>query len=121
VDNSPQDDIPPLSGDFNMDGGLYRPVHLIVTDPLCISPLNMASPGRSKSRPSSQTAGPPLPISRSKRRSPTLPASSSPPARKPLRSSPGPPGRFSRPSLSPRPISGMAVRTHGSTQPLFRS
>jgi beta-galactosidase len=45
VDNSPQDDIPPLSGDFNMDGGLYRPVHLIVTDPLCISPLNMASPG----------------------------------------------------------------------------
>jgi len=45
VDNSPQGDIPPLSGDFNVDGGIYRPVHLIVTDPVCISPLNMASPG----------------------------------------------------------------------------
>jgi len=45
VDNSHQDDIPPLSGDFNMDGGLYRPVHLIVTDQTCISPLNMGSPG----------------------------------------------------------------------------
>jgi beta-galactosidase len=45
VDNSHQDDIPPLSGDFNVDGGIYRPVHLIVTDPVCISPLNMASPG----------------------------------------------------------------------------
>ncbi len=45
VDNSHQEDVPPLSGDFNMDGGLYRPVHLIVTDPVCISPLNMASPG----------------------------------------------------------------------------
>jgi beta-galactosidase len=45
VDNSHQDDVPPLSGDFNMDGGLYRPVHLIVTDQVCISPLNMASPG----------------------------------------------------------------------------
>ena len=45
VDNSHQEDVPPLSGDFNVDGGLYRPVHLIVTDPVCISPLNMASPG----------------------------------------------------------------------------
>jgi len=45
VDNSHEDDIPPLSGDFNIDGGIYRPVHLIVTDPVCISPLNMASPG----------------------------------------------------------------------------
>ena len=45
VDNSHQDDVPPLSGDFNIDGGIYRPVHLIVTDPLCISPLDMASPG----------------------------------------------------------------------------
>ncbi len=45
VDNSHQEDIPPLSGDFNIDGGIYRPVHLIVTDPVCISPLNMASPG----------------------------------------------------------------------------
>ena len=45
VDNSGQKDIPPLSGDFNIDGGIYRPVHLIVTDPVCISPLDMASPG----------------------------------------------------------------------------
>jgi beta-galactosidase len=45
VDNSHQDDIPPLSGDFNVDGGIYRPVHLIATDDVCITPLNMASPG----------------------------------------------------------------------------
>lgn len=45
VDNSHQDDVPPLSGDFNMDGGIYRPVHLIVTDQVCVSPLNMGSPG----------------------------------------------------------------------------
>jgi beta-galactosidase len=45
VDNSHQEDVPPLSGDFNVDGGIYRPVHLLVTDPVCISPLNMASPG----------------------------------------------------------------------------
>jgi beta-galactosidase len=45
VDNSHQDDVPPLSGDFNMDGGIYRPVHLIVTNEPCISPLNMGSPG----------------------------------------------------------------------------
>ncbi len=45
VDNSSQKDVPPLGGDFNVDGGLYRPAHLIVTDPVCISPLDMASPG----------------------------------------------------------------------------
>ena len=45
VDNSPQADVPPISGDFNMDGGLYRPAHLIVTDAVCISPLDFASPG----------------------------------------------------------------------------
>jgi beta-galactosidase len=45
VDNSGQKDVPPLAGDFNIDGGLYRPVHLIVTDPVCISPLDLASPG----------------------------------------------------------------------------
>lgn len=45
VDNSWQDDVPPLSGDFNIDGGLYRPVHLIVTGKLCITPLYYASPG----------------------------------------------------------------------------
>ena len=45
VDNSHQEDVPPLSGDFNVDGGLYRPVHLIVTDAVCITPLDLASPG----------------------------------------------------------------------------
>jgi beta-galactosidase len=45
VDNSGQKDVAPLAGDFNVDGGLYRPVHLIVTDPVCISPLDRASPG----------------------------------------------------------------------------
>jgi beta-galactosidase len=45
VDNSQQEDVPPLSGDFNMDGGLYRPVELIVTDAICVTPLDYASPG----------------------------------------------------------------------------
>jgi beta-galactosidase len=45
VDNSIQQDVAPLSGDFNVDGGLYRPVELIVTDEVCISPLDHASPG----------------------------------------------------------------------------
>ena len=45
VDNSPQTDVPPILGDFNMDGGLYRPAHLIVTDTTCISPRDFASPG----------------------------------------------------------------------------
>ncbi len=45
VDNSGQKDVPPLGGDFNVDGGIYRPVHLIVTDPVCITPLDFASPG----------------------------------------------------------------------------
>ncbi len=45
VDNSHQEDVPPLAGDFNIDGGIYRPVHLIVTDPVCITPLYFGSPG----------------------------------------------------------------------------
>ena len=45
VDNTERDDVSPLTGDFNIDGGIYRPVHLIVTDPVCISPLDYASPG----------------------------------------------------------------------------
>lgn len=32
VDNSPQPDIAPLSGDFPVYGGIYRPVHLIETE-----------------------------------------------------------------------------------------
>ncbi|MGB8352448.1 MAG: glycoside hydrolase family 2 TIM barrel-domain containing protein [Chthoniobacteraceae bacterium] len=45
VDNSHQEDVPPLSGDFNIDGGIYRPVALIVTAPVSITPLDFASPG----------------------------------------------------------------------------
>lgn len=45
VNNSPQLDVMPLTGDFNIFGGIYRDVHLIVTDQVCISPLNYASSG----------------------------------------------------------------------------
>ncbi len=45
IDNSYNDNIPPLRGDFNMPGGLYRSVQLIETDSVCISPVFFASPG----------------------------------------------------------------------------
>jgi beta-galactosidase len=45
VDNALNREVAPLSGDFNIDGGIYRPVHLIVTDPVCVTPLEHASPG----------------------------------------------------------------------------
>ena len=45
VDNMHRQDIPPLSGDFNVNGGLYRPAQLLVTDKICVSPLDYASPG----------------------------------------------------------------------------
>ncbi|MEI9960823.1 MAG: hypothetical protein WDM76_06725 [Limisphaerales bacterium] len=35
-----QPDVPPLSADFTFFGGLYRDVHLLVTDPIQISPLD---------------------------------------------------------------------------------
>ena len=35
----------PLFGDFNIYGGLYRPVKLIIAPQVCISPLDYASPG----------------------------------------------------------------------------
>ena len=35
----------PLVGDFNFYGGIYRDVHLIVTNDVCISPLDYASSG----------------------------------------------------------------------------
>ena len=38
-------DIMPLVGDFNFYGGIYRDVHLLITDETCISPLDYASPG----------------------------------------------------------------------------
>ncbi|MBI2498296.1 MAG: beta galactosidase jelly roll domain-containing protein [Opitutae bacterium] len=45
VDNTWDENIPPLEGDFVVFGGLYRPVHLLTTGPLCISPLSLAGPG----------------------------------------------------------------------------
>ena len=45
VNNGEQLDIMPLVGDFNFYGGIYRDVHLLVTDNICISPLDYASPG----------------------------------------------------------------------------
>jgi beta-galactosidase len=45
VDNSPFEDVPPLSGDFNIQGGIYRSVWLIVKNPVCITPLDCASDG----------------------------------------------------------------------------
>lgn len=45
ADNAPAPDLAPLSGDFSIFGGLYRPVHLIVTDNLCFALTDHASPG----------------------------------------------------------------------------
>ncbi len=43
--NAFRSDVLPISGDFNVYGGIHRPVRLIVTGPSCISPLFHASPG----------------------------------------------------------------------------
>jgi len=43
--NAYRTDILPISGDFNVYGGIHRPCHLILTDRNCISPLFYASPG----------------------------------------------------------------------------
>lgn len=43
--NAPEPDVAPLSGDFCVFGGLYRPVHLIETDEICFTPTDHASPG----------------------------------------------------------------------------
>jgi beta-galactosidase len=45
VNNAYDADIPPLSADFTFFGGIYRAVHLLVTDKLCVTPLDYASPG----------------------------------------------------------------------------
>lgn len=45
VDNSKDDAIAPLEGDFTMFGGIYRPVSLIVLPKGNITPLDYASPG----------------------------------------------------------------------------
>lgn len=52
VNNARVDDVAPLSGDFTVFGGIYRPVSLFATDSVCISPLDYASPGVYLSVPS---------------------------------------------------------------------
>jgi len=45
VSNAVEPDIAPLSGDFNVYGGLYRPVHLIETSEESFALTDHASPG----------------------------------------------------------------------------
>lgn len=45
VSNAEEKDIAPLSGDFCVFGGLYRPVHLLDTDEICFTPTDHGSPG----------------------------------------------------------------------------
>jgi beta-galactosidase len=45
VSNAKDPNVAPLSGDFTVFGGIYRGVHLIVTNPLSISPIDDASSG----------------------------------------------------------------------------
>ena len=45
VSNEANTNLPPLSADFTFFGGIYRDVHLLVTDPVQISPLDYGSPG----------------------------------------------------------------------------
>ena len=45
TDNSAQSDVAPLSGDFDIFGGLYRPVNLIETNDVCFALTDHASPG----------------------------------------------------------------------------
>jgi beta-galactosidase len=45
VNNAEQLDVMPLIGDFNFYGGIYRDVNLLLTEDICISPLDYASSG----------------------------------------------------------------------------
>ena len=45
VSNAEEKDIAPLSGDFCVFGGLYRPVHLLGTDEVCSTPTDHGAPG----------------------------------------------------------------------------
>ncbi len=45
LNNSFNTNLPPLNADFTMWGGIYRDVHLLVTDPVQISPLDYGSSG----------------------------------------------------------------------------
>lgn len=51
VDNSLDKDIPPIDGDFNMYGGIYRDVWLVATEPIHIKATDMASSGVSVKTP----------------------------------------------------------------------
>ena len=45
VTNAYNPDVAPLTGDFNVYGGLHRPVSMIITQANCITPMDYASPG----------------------------------------------------------------------------
>ena len=45
LDNTLFPDVIPLSGDFTVFGGIYRPVHLFATDEVCITPLYYGTSG----------------------------------------------------------------------------
>jgi len=45
VSNAEEKDVAPLSGDFCVFGGLYRPVHLVETDEVCVTPTDHGSSG----------------------------------------------------------------------------
>lgn len=45
VGNAFRTDVLPISGDFNVYGGIHRPVHLLITAKDCISPTDYASQG----------------------------------------------------------------------------
>lgn len=45
VSNAWRPDVLPIIGDFNICGGIHRPVHVVSTDEQCISPVFYASPG----------------------------------------------------------------------------
>ena len=45
VSNAPETDVAPLSGDFCVFGGLYRPVHLVETDEISFTRTDHASSG----------------------------------------------------------------------------
>lgn len=45
VNNAERLDVIPVAADFSFYGGIYRDVHLLLTDSTCISPLDYASPG----------------------------------------------------------------------------
>lgn len=45
ADNTWREDVLPLSGDFPVFGGIYRPVDIVLKPTLCISPLDHGAPG----------------------------------------------------------------------------